>query len=318
MLALVAGALWFIPSDEYIFLPDPPRAVDPLVEVPGEEDPDSDEQGGIYMVDIFVRKASLLERLIPGIHDGASLVPAKAVNPGGISETERVQQSRDEMSQSQKIAAAVALRYLGKKVEVDENGVEVTTVFTDTPAEGKLHAGDVIVGANGKPVETVAELRKAMEAVKPGETVTLGVRREGGVTDVSLETVADPNDKNRAVVGIGIDQSATIDLPVPIKIDTGSIGGPSAGLAFALDIVDELGKDVDDAMKIVVTGALDLDGRVVPIGGIKQKTIAARDADADLFLVPDENAAEARRYADGLEVLPVTTFREALSVLTTR
>jgi Lon-like protease len=128
--------------------------------------------------------------------------------------------------------------------------------------------------------------------------------------------VADPNNKDRAVVGIGIDQSATIDLPVPIKIDTGSLGGPSAGLAFALDIVDELGKDVDDAKKIVVTGALDLDGRVVPIGGIKQKTIAARDADADLFLVPDENVADARRYADGLEVIPVSTFREALSVLT--
>jgi Lon-like protease len=283
--------------------------------VPGEKNPDPDGQGGIYMVDIFVRKASLLERLIPGIHDGASLVPAKAVNPGGISESERVRQSQDEMSQSQKIAAAVALRYLGKKVEVHENGVEVTTVFTDTPAEGKLHAGDVIVEANGKPAETVEDLRTTMEGVKPGETVTFGVRREGGVTDVRLETVPDPSNEDRAVVGIGIDQSATIDLPVPIKIDTGSIGGPSAGLAFALDIVDELGEDVDDAKKIVVTGALELDGRVAPIGGIKQKTIAARDADADLFLVPDENAAEARRYADGLEVIPVTTFREALSAL---
>jgi PDZ domain-containing protein len=316
VLALVAGVLWFVPSDEYIFLPDPPRAVDPLVEVPGEKEPDPDEQGGIYMVDIFVRKASLLERLIPGIHDGASLVPAKAVNPSGVSESERVRQSQNEMSQSQKIAAAVALRYLGKKVEVHENGVEVTTIFADTPADGKLHAGDIVVEVNGKPIETVSELRGAMEAVKPGETVTFGVRREGGVTDVSLETVADPNNKDRAVVGIGIDQSATIDLPVPIKIDTGSIGGPSAGLAFALDIVDELGKDVDDAKKIVVTGALDLDGRVVPIGGIKQKTIAARDADADLFLVPDDNAADARRYADGLEVIPVSTFREALSALT--
>jgi PDZ domain-containing protein len=313
VLAAVAGVLWFVPSNEYIFLPDPPRAVEPLVEVPGETN--TDDHGGIYMVDIFVRKANLLERLIPGIHDGASLVPEKSVNPSGVSESERVQQSQNEMSQSQKIAAAVALRYLGKKVEVHENGVEVTTVFTHTPAEGKLHAGDVIVEANGTPVGTVDELRKEMEAVKPGESVTFGVRREGGVTDVHMDTVPDPNDKSRAVVGIGIDQSATIDLPVPIKIDTGSIGGPSAGLAFALDIVDELGKDVDDDKKIVVTGALDLDGRVVPIGGIKQKTIAAHDADADLFLVPDENFAEARRYADGLKVIPVTTFREALSVL---
>jgi PDZ domain-containing secreted protein len=69
-------------------------------------------------------------------------------------------------------------------------------------------------------------------------------------------------------------------------------------------------------MKIVVSGALGLDGTVEPIGGIKQKTIAARDAHADLFLVPDDNAAEARRYADGLDVVPVSTFRDALSVLT--
>jgi PDZ domain-containing secreted protein len=103
--------LWFVPSNEYIYLPDPPRAVEPLVHVPGEKN--TDENGGIYMVDIFVRKASLLERLIPGLHDGASLVPAKDVNPIGVSESQRIKQSQDEMSQSQKIAAAVALRYLG-------------------------------------------------------------------------------------------------------------------------------------------------------------------------------------------------------------
>src|SRR5918912_93374 len=107
---------------------------------------------------------------------------------------------------------------------------------------------------------------------------------------------------------MGSSGSVTIDLPLKVTIDTGSIGGPSAGLAFALDVVDELGTDVDDAKRIVVTGALDLDGRVVAIGGIKQKTIAARNADADLFLVPDDNAADARRYADGLKVVAVSTF----------
>ena len=111
-----------------------------------------------------------------------------------------------------------------------------------------------------------------MESVKPGETVTFGVRREGGVTDVR------PRDRGRSqrqgarVVGVGIDRQRHRPSRADLKIDTGWIGGPSAGLAFALDIVDELGKDIDDDKKIVVTGALDLDGRVVPIGGIKQKT----------------------------------------------
>jgi PDZ domain-containing protein len=269
------------------------------------------------MVDIFVRKASLLERLIPGIHDGASLVPAKDVNPIGVSESQRIKQSQDEMSQSQKIAAAVALRQLGYKVNVKTNGVEVTAVYPGAPAAGKLEVGDVIVSVHGKPVETTADLQRLMRDIEPGDTVKFGVRRSGGVEQVDLDTVASTDQDRRAIVGVQIDQSATIDLPVAIKIDTGSIGGPSAGLAFSLDIVDELGqKDLDGDKKIVVTGALDLDGTVEPIGGIKQKTIAARDAHADLFLVPDDTAAEARRYADGLDVVPVSTFREALSVLT--
>ena len=284
--------------------------------VPGEKG--TDERGGIYMVDIFVRKANLLERVFPGIHDGASLVPAKAVNPEGVSESERIHESQQEMSQSQKIAAAVALRYLGYKVNVKTTGVEVTAVFPGTPADGELEVGDVILSVNGKRVQTTEELQQAMRAVTPGEDVTFGVRRSGGVQDISLRTIESTDAPKQAIVGIQIDQDATIDLPLKVTIDTGSIGGPSAGLAFALDIVDELGKDVDDDKRIVVTGALDLDGRVVAIGGIKQKTIAARDAHADLFLVPDDNAADARRYADGLKVVAVSTFREALSVLTSQ
>ena len=137
--------------------------------------------------------------------------------------------------------------------------------------------------------------------------------RVGG--GAATATRADDQNPKRAVVGILIEQSADIRLPVQVKINAGSIGGPSAGLAFALDIVDESGHDVDGGRRIVVTGALGLDGTVEEIGGIEQKTIAARQAHADLFLVPDANAAAARRYADGLKVVPVSTFQEALSVL---
>jgi Lon-like protease len=299
-------------------LPDPPRNVEPLVQVPGEAD--TSEQGGIYMVDIVVRKASLLEWLLhhlhlPQIEEGASLVPGEAVNPAGVSEGQRIRQSLNEMSQSQLIAAAVALRYLGHKVDAKPNGAEVTLVFPDTPAAGKLGVGDVIVEANGKPVQTPGDLRSAMESVKPGESVTFVVRRSGGRQEVRLATRPDQEDPKRAVVGVLIEQSADIHLPVKIRINAGSIGGPSAGLAFALDIVDESGHDVDGGRRIVVTGALGLDGQVEPIGGVKQKTIAAREAHVDLFLVPDGNLAEARRYAGGLDIVPVTTFREALSVL---
>ena len=144
------------------------------------------------------------------------------------------------------------------------------------------------------------------------------VLREDRRTEVELGTQAAPDDPERAVFGIIVVQAADFRFPLDIEIDAGDIGGPSAGLAFALDVVDEVGEDIDRGRRIAVTGTLDLDGTVGQIGGIKQKTIGARQAGADLFLVPDENAAEARRHADGLPIVAVSSFREALSHLKTR
>jgi len=109
-----------------------------------------------------------------------------------------------------------------------------------------------------------------------------------------------------------------VRLPVPVRIDLGQVGGPSAGLAFALDIVEELGHDVDRGHRIAATGELCGDGTVFPIGGVKQKTIGAKQAGADVFIVPaGDNAAEARRYAGTMRVLPVHSFRQALRELAT-
>jgi PDZ domain-containing protein len=141
------------------------------------------------------------------------------------------------------------------------------------------------------------------------------IRRDGELTDYTLQTQPSEDDPERAVIGVLVQQAAKIDLPVKISIDAGAVGGPSAGLAFALGIVDELGPDVDQGRRVVVTGELGLDGQVGEIGGIKQKAIGARRADADIFVVPEDNAAEARRYADDVEVVAVDTFDEALEAL---
>ena len=120
------------------------------------------------------------------------------------------------------------------------------------------------------------------------------------------------------MLGVIVSQAADIRLPVDVEIDTGGVGGPSAGLAFALDLLEELGRDVDGGRKIAVTGTLELDGSVGAVGGIKQKTIGVERADIDLFVVPaGENAAEARRHADGIRIVPVTTFQQALRTLAT-
>lgn len=316
VIAAVAGGLYGIPSDHYLVLPDRARPADPLVSVPGEKEGET-SAGGIYMVDVLVRKASLLERAFPGIAEGSSLVPAEQVNPVGVSDEQRRQSSLNEMSRSQQIAAAVALRSLGRKVTIEPNGVEVTLVQPDFPAEGKLEVGDVIVRANGSETRTREELLRVMREVEPGKEVQLVVDRGDTRKEVTVGTRAAPEDPKRAVFGVQIEQSANIELPVAVKIEAENIGGPSAGLAFALDIVDELGRDLDRGKTVVATGAIRLDGKVDPIGGIQQKTIGARQAGADLFLVPDANAAEARRYADGLPIVAVSNFEEALSALAT-
>jgi PDZ domain-containing protein len=315
-VAAVGAFLIFSPSDSYLFIPDRARPVDPLVKVAGEKaDPAGPDGDGVYMVDILIRKASLLERMFPSLADGGTLVPAEALNPAGVSDEQRAEEGKNQMSRSQEIAAAVALRHLGYKVKIEGSGAQVDTVFPDAPASGVLQVGDVIVEAEGTEVETRADLIRAMRDIDPGDDVEIAVLRDGKRMSLTVGTTAAAEDSKRAVMGVAVADAATFDLPVDISIDAGDIGGPSAGLAFALDIVDELGEDVDDGRRVVATGELALDGTVIPIGGVKQKTIGAKEAGADIFLVPDENAAEARKYADGLEIVAVSNFREALAAL---
>jgi PDZ domain-containing protein len=270
--------------------------------------------GGIYMVDVVIRKASLLERYFPGIHNGATLVPAKVYNPENLPEQIQQQQGLAQMSASQEIAAAVALRELG--YHVASGGVEVSAIDVGAPADGVLKPGDVILTAEGKDISTPDDLRRVMADVTPGETVSLRIDRAGTEQTVTVGTKASTDKPPRAIMGILI--VPKLDLPVKISIDTGQIGGPSAGLAFALDIIDELGpSDIDHGERVVATGEIALDGSVEEIGGIKQKTFGARDAHADVFLVPDANAAGARKYADGLRIIPVSNLSEALHALAT-
>jgi PDZ domain-containing protein len=316
LLLLVAAVLYVAPSGDYILLPENAKPLEPLVQVQGEQ-PGRD-RGGIYYVAVDVRKASLLERALPGLHEGATLIPADEINPAGESDRTRRQEDLRDMAQSQKLAAAVALRQLGYKVQVRQRGVLIEGVAADYPANGKLRPGDVVVAVDGEPVRTVGDLRRLMAQKKPGDEVRLTVRRDGKKSDVTFKTAANPNNAKQAFLGVVIsDDAEVVKLPVDVKIDLGNVGGPSAGLAFALDLVDELGRDVDHGMRVAATGEITLDGSIRPVGGVKQKTIGARRSGMDLFLVPGENAAEARRYADGLRVVPVDSFQQALRELAT-
>jgi PDZ domain-containing protein len=314
LILLTLLLLWLIPSNTYIFLPDRARPVDPLVTVEGGH---ADKRGGIYLVDIFVRKATWIERLWPGIHEGAELVPTSSVLPPGVSDKQRQQADQREMTRSQNVAAAVALRAAGYKVVAQPTGVHDEQVAGDVPAAGKLLPTDVITAVNGKRVLQPTGLRRLISALTPGDSVRLTVRRGSDLKQVVVRTVPDPTDTKRAIIGVIVSQAAFIKLPFKVKIDAGNIGGPSAGLAFALDILNDL-KDVDHGRRIAATGEIQLDGTVSAIGGVRQKTIGVRRSGIRVFLVPaGDNAVEARRYAKGIRIIPVHSFRQALQALAT-
>jgi PDZ domain-containing protein len=315
LLLVAAVVLWLVPSNSYLLLPDTARAVSPLVSVPKNRSK-GDDKGEIFFLAVLVRKANLLERLFPTVRDdGATLVPAEALRPPGVSERAQRKIDEHDMSESQSTAAAVALRALGYKVIADRNGAEIADIVPGMPSVGKLQPSDVIVSVDGHPVRTPSDLRRLIRGREPGDTVRLGVRNSSGLETVEVRT---RNEDGHPVIGVIIDQSANIKLPFPVRIRAGSVVGPSAGLAFALEIMEKLGHNVDRGQKVAATGELQLDGRVLPIGGVEQKTIEAKRSHVDILLVPaGDNAAEARKFAGDMRVVPVNTFQQALHALAT-
>jgi Lon-like protease len=228
------------------------------------------------------------------------------------------------MATSQEIAAAVALGYLGYRVRIESQGALIDAVAPGSPAASAgLEPTEIIVAVDGKRVRTPTDVRRLMARHKPGDKVTLTIRTGKELTKLRVGTThcssTEPDcDPKRAIFGIIVKSAPHITLPIPVQIDAGSIGGPSAGLAFALDVLEELGHDVARGYKVAATGELDTDGTVEPIGGVKQKTIGVRRAGVDVFLVPaGDNAQEARKYAGPVRIIPVESFRQALQKLAT-
>ena len=320
VLLIVVGVLYLVPSDKYILLPSKAQPLAGLVTVKGERD--DQDGGGIYYVAVELRKASLLEKLFHNFHEGSSLVPASAVLGPTGNEKQYKQEELKAMTLSQELGAVVGLRALNRRVVVHSPGTVIGAVDENGPSAGKLRANDLVVEADGTPTPFLRDLRQVIRSRPPGQTVNLTVRRGDQLKKIDVKTAPDPQDSNEPIIGIFASCSAQrltqIKLPVPVHIDLGRVGGPSAGLAFALDVVEELGHNVDRGYKVAATGELCEDGSVVPIGGVKQKTIGARRAGVDVFLVPaGDNAKDARRYADGMRIVPVNSFRQALHALAT-
>ncbi|MET8685652.1 PDZ domain-containing protein [Streptomyces sp. NPDC004732] len=257
-------------------------------------------------------------------HDNI-VVPHDTLYPDGKTEQQSSQENAEEFSQSQESAKVAALRQLDIEVK---SQVIVATVFKGDPAEGKLHAGDVIKKVDGKPVKEMTDVAKLVTQRKPGEPVTFTVvpvkaaaaaekagKEATETEEIKMKTKAAEGDPKHAVVGIKAGTDHTFPFTIDIKL--ADVGGPSAGLMFALGIVDKLTPDdLTGGNFVAGTGTIEDNGKVGPIGGIEMKTVGAREKGAEYFLTPKDNCtAAARDVPDGLQLVKVDTIADAVKSL---
>jgi PDZ domain-containing protein len=244
--------------------------------------------------------------------DGSiAVIPEEQVYPKGQTAKQSEQESTDEMRDSQESATTAALRSLDIPVVTH---VSVNTIAAGSPAAGKLKANDEIIQVDTKPIAGGAALRSLITAHKAGDPVTFLVERGGKRTDVTVTTAKAPED-GRTIVGITTRDLST--YPFTVKIGLKDVGGPSAGLMFALGIVDKLTPgSLTGGAFVAGTGTIDDAGTVGPIGGIAQKMIAAKRAGATVFLAPPGDCAEAiTTVPDGLRLVRAKSLASALASL---
>ncbi|MFD9425123.1 MULTISPECIES: PDZ domain-containing protein [unclassified Streptomyces] len=258
-------------------------------------------------------------------HDSV-VVPHDTLYPDGKTEEQSTQENAEEFSQSQESAKVAALEELGIPVS---SRVVVSTVVKGSPAQGRLHAGDVIKAVDSTVVKEPDDVAKLVTKHKPGQDVTFTVipakeaaaaekagRAPEGSEKVTVTTEKAPPTpeapkENRAIVGIRAGTDHTFPFEIDIKL--ADVGGPSAGLMFSLGIIDKLTPDKLTGGKFIAgTGTIDDKGTVGPIGGINMKLVGARDAGARYFLTPDDNcAAAASDTPSGLTLVRVKTLDDA-------
>ncbi|MGC8512580.1 MAG: PDZ domain-containing protein [Acidimicrobiales bacterium] len=289
--------------------------------------------GSIMMVDVLEGPATPWEfalaklGLLHSLEDATVLYPKQAILGGSPASQLGCQQTQ-QMQGAQSAASVVALRALGYKVAEKNLGAQVVEVVPGTPAAAAgMECNDLITEVDGRPTPTSAALAAAIAGLTPGSPAIITVSRvaSNGSTRVlvlhaKLTSVpsegSTPADPHKAFLGVATQTDSSFSYPFPVSIDVGAIGGPSAGLALTLGLLDSLTHgQLTGGRRIAATGTISLDGAVGDVGGVAQKTVAVRKAGAQYFFVPVQELAAARSEAKGMKVYAVSTLAQALSDL---
>jgi len=312
---LLVTASRFVRLPYYSISPGSARQVNDLIRVPKERS--FPPQGRVYLATVSLQPATPVGALIGWLDNDTDVVPEKRVL-GSTSRGQYSKQNQELMTESKQVASVVALRQLGYPVAEHGAGGTIVAIEAGSPADGHLSPDEVIVGVDGRPVALASEAVAGVRAHKPGDSVRLDVQAPGGGVRTEQVTLAANPRRPGGFLGVTIlTKDQRFDLPFEVSIESGDIGGPSAGLAYTLGVLDALTPgELTGGKKVATTGTMEIDGTVGNVGGVAQKTAAVRAAGAEYFLVPPDEYQEALSHAGSdLKVMKVGSLSEALAAL---
>jgi len=323
-IGIAIALAWPITVPYYTLSPGPVYDTSDFVTV---KDGNMSDDGELFFLTVSVKEANVFEWAAGYLDPRVEIRDRERVRPIGVSQEQLRRESLAAMDQSKRDATFVALTKLGYEVTLIGTGALVIETVPDSAADGVLLPNDVIIEMNGQMVAFRDDIIKQLEGLNIGDTVGMLVKRptDNGANDyketpIELQLGPHVDDPSRPMIGVLLDNNEPIvEFPVDVKIDSQNIGGPSAGLMFTLQIMDQLTEDeLTHGERIAGTGPISRDGSVGAIGGIKQKVYASIDAGARAVLVPAANYDDAVQAAgDDIEVVRVSTVDDALAFLGT-
>jgi PDZ domain-containing protein len=308
---LFASTAFWLPY--YSIGPGPARELAPLIRV--ADHPVYRSSGRFVMTSVHVDQLNGIGVLAAWLDPTRAVVRRDVIYAPGESDQEEARRAISEMDQSKLDAAYVVLKELAGYPKDHGEGVLIESVVPGCAADGELFPGDVVTAIDGRSIGGMRAASDAIRAAPSGSTLTFDVTVDGEPEHIGL--VREPCGGDRdPLVGVRMIPR----FPFPITISSGEVGGPSAGLMWAVTLYDLLTPgDLTGGRTIAGTGVIDLDGGIHPIGGIAEKIVAAREAGADVLLLPKGNLAEARAAGvEGIRLVPVASFDEALTWLRTQ
>lgn len=313
VLLLLGAAQLHLPY--YALAPGDARQVNDLIRVP--EDRRFPPEGEVLLSTVSLSQVNALQAVRGWLDREIDVLPENQVL-GTTRRDDFTKQNLQLMDDSKQAAAVVALRRLGYAVPEQGKGALLVQIEEGSPADGRLAQGEVIVGVDGKPATLSQEVVAGIRSRAPGESVRLDVLGVTGEPRVEEVVLARREDGAEGFLGVVLrTKEQRFDYPFEVMIDSGTIGGPSAGLAFTLGVIDSLSAgELTGGRKVAATGTMELDGTVGEVGGVVQKTAAVRSAGADVFLVPAAEYDDAIAHAGPrLEIVKVSTLDDAIRAL---